>query len=336
MGTKQNILIVGAGFAGATIARELAENDYTVTVIDSRDHIGGNAYDYINEHGLRIHKYGPHIFHTSNKKVFDWVSKFTEWTFYEHHVLALLESGKYVPFPVNTTTLQTVKKEDVYRTFFEPYSKKMWGEHYKTLSKDVLNRVSTRDNDDDRYFRDEYQYLPTHGYTTLFTNILNHPNITVKLNTLFDKSMENSYDHIFNSMPIDVYYDFVHGELPYRSIKFHSITFPLPNLLPTTVVNFTDNGSFTRMTEWNKLPNNIKTGNTTLTFEEPCDYKDNNNERYYPIDMYRDLYKKYREIENPKNTFIGRCGMYVYIDMHMAISSSLDTVHSYMKQENIN
>ena len=124
MGTKQNILIVGAGFAGATVARELAENNYTVTVIDSRDHIGGNAYDYINEHGLRIHKYGPHIFHTSNKKVFDWVSKFTEWTFYEHYVLALLESGKYVPFPVNTTTLQTVKKEDIYRTFFEPYSKK--------------------------------------------------------------------------------------------------------------------------------------------------------------------------------------------------------------------
>jgi UDP-galactopyranose mutase len=145
--------------------------------------------------------------------------------------------------------------------------------------------------------------------------------------------MEDSYDHIFNSMPIDVYYDFIHGELPYRSIKFHSITFPSPSMLPTTVVNFTDNGSFTRMTEWNKLPNNIKTGNTTLTFEEPCDYKDNNNERYYPIDTYRELYKKYKEIDNPKNTFIGRCGMYVYIDMHMAISSSLETVHKFLEQQ---
>ena len=330
MGTKQNILIVGAGFAGSVIARELAENDYTVTVIDSRDHVAGNAYDYINEYGLTIHKYGPHLFHTNNKKVFDWLSKFTEWTPYVHKVNALV-NNKYVPFPVNKITLKSVKKEDIQRIFFEPYGKKMWGEYYSEISKDVFDRVKLRDTDDSRYFTDDYQYIPTYGYTNMFSNMLDHKNITVKLNTNFEKVMENDYDHVFNSMAIDSYYDYIHGELPYRSIKFHNKSFISDGWLPVPTVNFTDNSKFTRVTEWNKLPNN-QSEYVSLTFEEPCDYKDNNDERYYPImtDKYRRLYSLYKNIPNEKVTFIGRCGLYVYIDMHQAVSSSLETVKKFL------
>jgi UDP-galactopyranose mutase len=330
MGTKQNILIVGAGFAGSVIARELAENDYVVTVIDSRNHVAGNAYDYVNEYGLTVHKYGPHLFHTNNKKVFDWLSKFTEWTPYVHTVNALVNS-KYVPFPVNTITLKTIKKEDIQRIFFEPYSKKMWGEYYSELSKDVFDRVKVRDTADSRYFTDDYQYMPTHGYTVMFNNILDHKNITVKLNTSFEKTMENDYEHVFNSMAIDSYYDYSHGELPYRSIKFHNKSFIADSWLPVTTVNFTDNSKHTRVTEWNKLPNN-KSEYVSLTFEEPCDYKDNSLERYYPImtDKYRQLYSLYKNIPNDKVTFIGRCGLYVYIDMHQAVSSSLETVKKFL------
>jgi len=331
MGTKR-ILVVGAGFAGAVVARKLHEAGYDVTVIDRRDHIAGNAYDFQNGFGIRVHRYGPHLFHTNNEEVFKWLTKFTDWVPYEHRIKAKLKDGTFVPFPVNRNTLKHVKKDDVFKVFFEPYSKKMWGEYYKELSKDVFDRVKPRDTNDDRCFTDEYQYMPVDGYTKMFENILN--GIKVKLSTDYHKSMENDYDHIFNSMAIDEYYDYCYGELPYRSIRFHTHTVPIDEILPCTTVNFTDDNKFTRVTEWKQIPMHGTNMNySTVTYEEPCDYKET-GEKYYPVitEKNKELYKKYREIQNDKVTFIGRCGLYTYMDMHMVISSSLSIAKKFIRE----
>jgi UDP-galactopyranose mutase len=169
--------------------------------------------------------------------------------------------------------------------------------------------------------------MPKHGYTYMCENIAHHENIDVILNTEFDPHMEeNGFDHIFNSMPIDEYYGYTFGELEYRSIKFHTMNIPAVKLLPATTVNFTNDGKFTRVTEWKNIPNHgWNDAYTTLTFEEPCDYKENNMERYYPVNdlINRERYLKYKAIDNPNMTFIGRCGQYVYVDMHQAVNSAL-------------
>ena len=336
MGTKQRILIVGAGFAGAVIARELAVNGFKVDVIDQRNHIAGNAYDYVNEHGILVHKYGTHIFHTHNQVVFKWLSQFTDWTEYKHKVKALLGDGTFVTFPPTKSMVEQLGLEKIIDTFYKPYTKKMWGVDIHKIDLSVINRVSIRNDNTDLYFpNDPYQYMPSNGYTKMFEKILDHDNITVKLNTEFHKDMESEYEHVFNSMPIDVYYDFVHGELPYRSIKFTTVDFPIPKLHDYPVINFTDDGPHTRVTEWKHLPNHgVNDSITTVTYETPCDYKDNDYERYYPVKdsdgVNRAKYKQYADIKNDKVTFIGRCGMYVYIDMHQAISSSLYMAHRYI------
>ena len=177
--------------------------------------------------------------------------------------------------------------------------------------------------------------MPKHGYTEMVKRILDHKNIKVFVNKSFLKSMEENYDHVFSAQPIDEYYDFKLGELPYRSIKFKNITLNFPALLPVPTVNFTNDGKYTRVTEWKKYPNHGDNEyQTILTFEEPCDYKDNNFERYYPVkdieSKNRELYERYRKINNPKVTFIGRCGLYVYLDMHQAINSSLATAKKFI------
>ena len=332
------ILVVGAGFAGAVIARELADDGHQVTVIDRREHIGGNAYDYTNDKGIRIHKYGPHIFHTSNKKAYDWVTQFDEWVEYKHKVKAQLSyNGEYVTLPVNRITKEAVGEENILDIFYRPYTRKMWGKEIEELDPNILKRVAVRDDDNELYFpNDLYQAMPKNGYKKVFTNILNHVNIVTALNTPFHKDMESHFHHVFNSMPIDVYYDYQFGELPYRSLKFHNIDLPMVRTLPTPVVNFTHDGPYTRITEWKNFPNHGENDQwTTLTYEEPCDYKDNDYQRYYPVKDIdgenRKIYNKYKDIDNPKMTFIGRCGMYVYIDMHQAISSSLATANKFME-----
>lgn len=334
MGSKPSILVVGAGFAGATAARQLADNGFNVTVIDERNHIGGNAYDYNNEYGIRVHKYGPHIFHTNNINVYIWLSKFTTWIPYKHIVNALLSSGKLVPFPVNTDTLKYVDEKDLLDVFYKPYSKKMWDIDYEELDQSVKARVPIKYNNDPYYFTDKYQVMPTHGYTRLIENILDSDKITVYTSTTFDHNMEKDFYHCFNSSAIDRYYNYCYGELPYRSIKFNHYTLPTERIFPTSVVNFTDNGPNTRATEWKNFPNHGSGAQTTLTFETPCDYKDNNYERYYPVknEINLALYNRYKMIPNEKNTFIGRCGMYVYIDMDQAVSSTLSKVNKFIKQ----
>lgn len=331
------ILIVGAGFSGAVIARECAAAGHLVKVIDKRDHIGGNAYDYIDSNGIRIHKYGPHLFHTNNEKVVQWLSQFTEWQPYQHKVKAQLNDGTYVTLPVNKETKEIVGEENVLDIFFRPYTKKMWGKSLDELDPSIINRVPIRDDDNELYFpNDEYQMMPKNGYTEIFHNIFNHSNIEVELNVEFNKSMEEEYDYVFNSMPIDMYFDYDYGELPYRSIKFHNVTLQQPRVLPTATVNFTHDGPYTRVTEWKNIPCHGSNDYTTvLTYEQPCDYKDNDYERYYPVKdlegTNRETYKKYKDrVDEDKMTFIGRCGMYVYVDMHQAISSALATARRFL------
>ena len=330
-----SFLVVGAGFAGAVIAHELANDGHQVTLIDERDHIGGNAYDYTNEHGIRIHKYGPHIFHTSNEKVYNWVTQFGEWVEYKHKVKAQLSNGEYVTLPVNKLTKEIVGEENILDIFYRPYTKKMWDKEIEELDPNILKRVAVRDDDNEYYFpKDIYQVMPKHGYTKVFEKILDHQNIVIKLNTPFHKDMEPDYQHVFNSMPIDVYYDYRFGELPYRSLKFHNVNLPMVRALPASVVNFTNNSPYTRIAEWKNFPEHGSNDKwTTLTYEEPCDYIDNDYQRYYPVKdidgINQTIYKTYKEIENTKVTFIGRCGMYVYIDMHQAVMSSLAIVKRF-------
>ena len=331
------ILVVGAGFSGAVIARECAAAGHLVKVIDKRDHIGGNAYDYTDSNGIRIHKYGPHLFHTNNENVVQWLSQFTEWVPYQHKVKAQLNDGTYVTLPVNKETKEIVGEDNVLDIFFRPYTKKMWGKSLDELDPSIINRVPIRDDDNELYFpNDEYQMMPKNGYTEIFHNIFNHSNIEVELNVEFDKSMEEEYDYVFNSMPIDMYFDYDYGELPYRSIKFHNVTLQQPRVLPTATVNFTHDGPYTRVTEWKNIPCHGSNDYTTvLTYEQPCDYKDNDYERYYPVKdlegTNRETYKKYKDrVDEDKMTFIGRCGMYVYVDMHQAISSALATARRFL------
>lgn len=324
-----NFLIVGAGFSGATIAYELARSGHKVHVIDERDHIGGNAYDYTNEFGIRIHKYGPHLFHTNNEKVYNWITQFGDWVPYKHIVYAQLDDGRYVNLPINSIGKEVIGQDRILDVIYRPYTKKMWGLDLEQLDPNIMNRVKIRDDDNIYYFPDDkYQAMPKDGYTRVFELMLDHPNITVSLSTTFDKTMEADYDHVFNSMSIDRYYDYQFGHLPYRSIKFHSLTLPMNKVLPVVTVNFTHSAPYTRVTEWKNLPQHgTNICYSTITYEEPCDYRDNNLERYYPVKdidgSNKQLYEKYKSIDNPKTTFIGRCGMYVYIDMHQAINSSL-------------
>lgn len=338
---EKNILIVGAGFSGAVIARELAEAGYNITIIDKRDHVAGNAYDYVNEHGIRIHKYGPHLFHTKMKDIWIYLSKFTKWVDYQHKVKALLKDGRYVTLPVNAETSKIVGKENVIDTFIRPYTKKMWGMEIEQLDPSVISRVPIREDMNELYFpSDTYQGMPADGYTRLFENMLNHPSISLKLNCDFRKAMLSYYSHVFSAMPIDEYYDFKFGELPYRSIKFHTTNVPLEKLLPVTTVNFTHNGPYTRVTEWKNIPNHgANPYVTTLTYEEPCDYHENDMQRYYPVkDLDGVNRKKYLQYLNhnrendPTVQFIGRCGLYMYCDMDQAISMSLNITKKFLEK----
>jgi UDP-galactopyranose mutase len=327
----KKFLVVGAGFTGATIARELADAGHEIQVIDRRPHVAGNAYDYTDPLGIRVHKYGPHLFHTKNHKVYDYLGQFCEWVKYQHKVKALLSDGRFVTLPVNAETCALVGEHNIVDTFFRPYTKKMWGLDIEQLDPSILQRVPVRNDMNELYFPDDkYQALPRHGYTSLIENMLDDPKIKVNLQTDFDHTMMFGFDHTFNSMPIDVYYNYVYGPLPYRSIKFHHKVVPMNRVLPTATVNFTHSGPYTRVTEWRLLPEHGSNDMfTTLTFEEPCDYLDNNMERYYPVKditgANREKYNKYKELadKEEKITFVGRCGQYVYIDMDMAVNSAL-------------
>ena len=231
--------------------------------------------------------------------------------------------------PPNRETAKIVGKEHIVETLFRPYTRKMWGVEIDELDSSILQRVLVRDDLTDAYFpNDSFQAMPKDGYTALIEAMLDHPSITVQLKTEFTNDQENRFLHVFNSMPIDEYFDFHLGELPYRSIRFHTVDLPHPGLNSVPTVNFTHDGPHTRVTEWKKFPGHGSNPHwTTLTFEEPCDYRDNFRERFYPVKDIggdnRALYKRYASMSPDHMTFIGRCGLYVYLDMHQAVSSAL-------------
>jgi UDP-galactopyranose mutase len=317
------ILVVGAGFAGAVYARELAEAGCHVEVIDRRSHIAGNAFDEVDATGIRRHAYGPHLFHTSSERVMAWVARFAEFVPYQHRVSAWVPAvGRCVPLPVNRTTVnvvfgQSLSSPEEVRTFlarlsvpnpaprnaaeylnarigveltdllFRPYSEKMWGMKLEQMAAAVVQRVPIRDDDEDRYFPgDRYQGLPREGYTELVRRILEHPRIRVSTRVAFARDMLCDYDFCFNSMAIDEYFDYALGPLPYRSIRFHHRQERMGYRLGETMqVNFTDGEIFTRQDDWSLLPGHVVMPGAvkTVTREEPCADTDNNMERYYPV-----------------------------------------------------
>lgn len=373
--TGRRILVVGAGFAGATYARNLAEGGHSVTILDKRDHVGGNAYDFVDQSGTRIHRYGPHLFHTNNEEVVHWLGRWGDWVRYDHRVRALLPSGLTAPLPINRRTLEIVFGvhladaeaaqallarvsariehpahaadylhsrigKELTDLFFRPYTKKMWALDLEELDADVVKRLPLRFDDEDRYFpQDRFQLMPRHSYTAIFERILDHTNIKVELGQAFCRGMERDYEAAFLSVPIDEYYSGCFGPLPYRSIRFeHAIKVKQPEM-SWAVTNFTDSGLWTRETAWHMLPhhdNGLASG--THTREEACDYTDNDFERYYPVrtsdGRFQKIYEQYAKLadETPQITFIGRCGLYQYLDMHQVINQSLLGVRRWLRK----
>ncbi len=371
--SKNNkVLIVGAGLAGATLARILAENNIKVEVIDKRSHIAGNIYDFTNSNNELIHKYGPHLLHCRKDSIaLSFLSKFTEWVPYKHKVRALLSDKRTTPIPVNAQTLgdifnkkfeneeQVVKflnnirnKEiapknsdelfeysvgnELANILFRPYTKKMWGIDPKNLATSIGARIPVRTDYNDCYFNDEFQALPKFGYTKIINNILLHDNITISLNTNFKKSMQCKYSHSFLCVPIDEYYEFSYGKLPYRSIKFFE-KFKSERDQETAVINFTNNSKYTRKTQWSLFPNSGKPLSKfkTFTYELPCSMQDNPGEYYYPIHTKESirLYQKYLKLskKNKEITFCGRTGLFKYIDMIPCVMIHLEMAQKYLK-----
>ena len=386
---ERTVLVVGAGLAGAVHARRLAEAGFHVQVIDRRPHVAGNAYDEIGPDGVRVHRYGPHLFHTANQGVIDWIRQYADWVPYTHRVRALLPSGLLAPLPINLDTMNVVFGTsladeaqarahlaavavpiatpanaaeylasrigtELRDLFFRPYTRKMWAMDLEELDAAVVKRLPLRFDRRDTYFPDgETQLMPRDGYTAFVTNVLDHANIEVSISTAFDHAMLADAHHCFASLPIDEFYDFCEGALPYRSIRFHHRAEPLPNPAGVwkehdgpnfSVVNFTDDGPFTRETAWHRIPHHLQddTGRATITREEPCDYRDNGLERYYPVktadganEAIYGRYKALAEGDSGRVTFIGRCGTYRYLDMDQVINQSLMSADRWLRTRDL-
>jgi UDP-galactopyranose mutase len=360
-------LIVGAGFAGSVLAERLANvADKKVLIVDQRDHIGGNAYDYFNKDGILIHKYGPHIFHTNSKKVFDYLSQYTQWRPYEHRVLASVD-GQLVPIPINLNTINKLyglnlncneleaffaskaekldkvrTSEDVviskvgkelYEKFFKYYTRKQWDLDPSELDASVTARVPTRTNKDDRYFTDTFQAMPLHGYTRMFQKMLSHPNIKIMLNTDFKEIIDViPYKAMIYTGPIDSFFNYCYGRLPYRSLEFRFETHDVSTFQPTGTVNFPNEHPYTRITEFKYLTGQVHP-KTTLVYE----YPQAEGDPYYPIPRPENavIYKKYESLANAMtNTyFTGRLATYKYYNMDQVVAQSLTLFDKITQQQ---
>ena len=351
-------LIVGAGFAGSVLAERLAAGmNRTVLLIDRREHIGGNAFDHYNEAGILVHRYGPHIFHTNAARIVDYLSRFTEWRPYEHRVLAEVD-GRQVPIPINLTTLNILfglsmdeaqaraflaqraepvasiqTSEDVvinqigrelYETFFRGYTRKQWGLDPSQLDRSVTSRVPTRTDADDRYFTDRFQVMPLQGYTRMFERMLDLPTIDVLLGTDFEAVRDRvTYRHLVYCGPVDEYFGYCFGRLPYRSLRFEHATLEQERFQPVAVVNYPDEAvPYTRITEYKHLTGQ-EHPRTSITREYPCAEGD----PYYPVPRPEnaELYKRYKALadETPGVTFLGRLGTYKYYNMDQVVGQAL-------------
>ncbi len=352
-------LIVGAGFAGSVLAERLAAgSDKKVLICDKRPHIGGNAYDHYNEAGILVHKYGPHIFHTNSREVFEYLSRFTEWRPYQHRVRASVD-GQIVPIPINLDTINTLyglnltsfeveeffKKhaepvervktsEDVvvskvgrelYEKFFRNYTRKQWGLDPSELDASVTSRVPTRTNRDDRYFTDTYQAMPLHGFTRMFENMLDHPNIKIMLNCDYrEVEKDIPFAEMIYTGPVDAYFDYCYGQLPYRSLEFKHETHDKPVYQEAPVVNYPNEHLYTRVTEFKYLTGQ-EHSKTSIVFEFPKATGD----AYYPVPRKEnaELYAKYKVVADrtPKVHFVGRLATYKYYNMDQIVAQALTT-----------
>ncbi|WP_394649581.1 UDP-galactopyranose mutase [uncultured Deinococcus sp.] len=351
-------LIVGAGFAGSVLAERLASTGARVLIVDRRPHIGGNAYDRYDDVGILIHPYGPHIFHTNSKDVFEYLSKFTAWRPYQHRVLASVD-GQLLPIPINLDTVnklyglnltsfqvedffasvaekveQVRTSEDVvvgkvgrdlYNKFFRGYTRKQWGLDPSELDASVTARVPTRTNRDDRYFADTYQAMPLHGYTRMFENMLAHPNIKVMLNTDYREIAPLlEYRHMIYTGPVDAFFDHCYGKLPYRSLEFRHETHDQEVFQPVGTVNYPNDYGYTRISEFKYITGQVAP-RTSVVYE----YPQAEGDPYYPVPRPEnaELYKKYEALADAREdvTFVGRLATYRYYNMDQVVAQALAT-----------
>lgn len=352
-------LIVGAGFAGSVLAERIAsQRKESVLIIDRRNHIGGNAYDCYDDAGILIHRYGPHIFHTNSPAIADYLSRFTAWRPYEHRVLARVD-GKLLPIPINLDTInrlygleltsegleaflaarrehveRVTTAEDVvvstvgrelYEKFFRGYTTKQWGCDPSQLSKSVTARVPTRLNRDDRYFSDSFQHMPAGGYTRMFQRMLDNARICIMLQTDY-RAIRAQIPHrrLVYTGPVDEFFDFRLGTLPYRSLSFHHVTLEQESYQPVAVVNYPQDEAYTRITEYKHLTGQ-RHPKTSLSYEYPCDTGD----PYYPVPCVENeaLYKRYERMaaQLANVWFVGRLATYRYYNMDQVVGQALAT-----------
>ncbi len=357
-------LVVGAGFSGAAIANLIADkSDEKVLVIDKKEHIAGNSYDYTDENGIKIHKYGSHIFHTNNEKVWQFIKQFTDFNTYMHQVVAVIDGIETtIPFNINTLydvfphtlakrleekllkafeynskvpILEFQKQADadlkflakyVYEKVFLHYTNKQWGNTPDEVDSAVTARVPVYISCDNRYFQDKYQGIPLYGYTKAVEKMLRHPNIEVKLNTDY-KNLSGEFDRIFYTGSIDEFFDYKFGQLPYRSVNFKLETHDKEYYQCNSVVNYPCNYDFTRIHEY-KYYLDDKSDKTVIAKEYSEAFEIGKNERYYPIPKEENiaLYNKYLEEAKKLNNvyFLGRLGDYKYYNMDQAIERAID------------
>jgi len=357
MKQSSHVLIAGAGYAGSVMARELADAGRTVLVIDKRPHIAGNAFDELDAHGVLVHRYGPHIFHTNAERISAWLSRFTEWRPYEHRVRGVVDGALY-PFPINRDTLNrlygldldeagaaaffervreprepVLTSEDVvlnsvgrdlYEKFFLNYTRKQWGLDPSQLKAGVAARIPVRTNTDDRYFTDEFQAMPLHGYTKMFEAMLDHPNISVELGVDFaDVRKRGGFDHIVYTGPIDAYFDYCYGHLPYRSLRFEHEHLPdVAQFQETGTVNYPNDNAYTRITEFKHLTGQQHAGTSIVR-----EYPQADGDPYYPVPRAENeaLFKRYEGLAEKESgvTFVGRLAQYRYYNMDQVVGAAL-------------
>ena len=328
---KFDVIIVGSGFAGSTLARKFALDNKKVLIYEKRGQIGGNMYDKVLDNSILVHQYGPHIFHTNSKKVMDFVTQFGSWYFYEHKVVGKI-NNTLVPIPFNFKSLELLYSKEqadiikekllakykdtkkvsildlindsdetikqfglfVYKNVFENYTAKQWNIPIEEIDTSVINRVPVILGYDDRYFQDEYQYMPKHGYTKVFEEMLNHPNITIKLNTnaLEDIEIKDNkiywqnqefHGKVFYTGAIDELFNYKYGPLPYRSLDLVFENYDMNYYQSSAVVNYPNDEKYTRITEFKYLSNQLVNNKTTILKEYPkkYDYQDENSIPYY-------------------------------------------------------
>ena len=363
---KFDWFIIGAGYSACVLAERIATQlEQRVLIVEQRHHIGGNAYDYYNEHGILVHKYGPHIFHTKSKPVWNYLSQFTDWRPYYHQVLGVVE-GKTVPIPFNLNSLYDLfpphyaeklegmllahfgfgKKvpilklkesssgdlsflaDYIYDHVFLHYTQKQWNLRPEDLDSGVTARVPIYISRDNRYFQDPYQAMPKRGYTEMFRRMIDHPNIKVLLNTDYREVIDEvSFERAICTGPVDAFFDYAHGELPYRSLDFRFETLDQAQFQSVGTVNYPNDYSFTRITEQKHLTGQVS-NKTTIIKEFPQTYIPGRNDPYYPIPRSenRDRLSCYlKEIKklNGRVLFAGRLAEYKYYNMDQAVTRAL-------------